>query len=75
VVHAADWPEALRRLEAAGLRAVLGGDQHPGHGGTGLRVPGRTVAEVTTALGDLPADVGTGSATLEERFFELATSG
>ena len=86
VVHAADWPGALRRLEAAGLRAVLGGDQDPGGGqevggrgpglgGTGLRVPGGTAAEVTAALGDLPADVSTGPATLEERFFQLATGG
>ena len=65
VVRAADWPEALRRLEAAGLRAVLAG--------TGLRVPGRTAAEVTAALGDLPADLTSGPATLEERFFQLAT--
>jgi ABC-type multidrug transport system ATPase subunit len=67
VVRAADWPEALRRLEAAGLRAVLAGD--------GLRVPGGTPAEVTAALGDLPASVGTEPATLEERFFQLAAGG
>jgi ABC-type multidrug transport system ATPase subunit len=75
VVRAADWPEALRRLEAAGLRAVLGADQDPGHGRTGLRVPGRTAAEVTAALGDLPASVSAGPATLEERFFQLAAGG
>jgi ABC-2 type transport system ATP-binding protein/ribosome-dependent ATPase len=75
VVRAADWPEALRRLETAGLRAVLGGGQDPGHGGTGLRVPGRTAAEVTAALGGLPAIVSTGPATLEERFFQLAAGG
>ncbi len=67
VVRAADWPEALRRLEAAGLRAVLAGD--------GLRVPGGTPAEVTAALGDLPAGVSTAAATLEERFFQLAAGG
>ena len=67
VVRAADWPEALRRLEAAGLRAVLAGD--------GLRVPGGTAAEVTAALGELPAGVSTGPATLEERFFQLAAGG
>jgi ABC-2 type transport system ATP-binding protein len=67
VVRAADWPEALRRLEAACLRAVLAGD--------GLRVPGGTAAEVTAALGELPADVSTGPATLEERFFQLAADG
>jgi ABC-type multidrug transport system ATPase subunit len=66
VVRAADWPEALRRLEAAGLRAVLAGD--------GLRVPGGT-AEVTAALGELPAGVSTEPATLEERFFQLAAGG
>jgi ABC-type multidrug transport system ATPase subunit len=67
VVRAADWTAALRRLEAAGLRAVLAG--------TALRVPGRPAAEVTAALGDLPAGVSTEAATLEERFFELAAGG
>jgi len=67
VVRAADWPAALRRLEAAGLRAVLAG--------TGLRIPGRTAAEAAAALGDLPASVTAGPATLEERFFELAAGG
>ena len=75
VVRAADWPGALRRLEAAGLRAVLAGDQDPGRGGTGLRIPGRTAAEVTAALGDLPVSVSIGPATLEERFFQLAAGG
>jgi ABC-2 type transport system ATP-binding protein len=67
VVRAADWAAALRRLEAAGLRAVLAGPV--------LRVPGRTAAEVTAALDDLPAELGTEPATLEERFFELVTAG
>ena len=66
VVRAADWAAALRRLEAAGLRAVLAGPV--------LRVPGRTVAEVTAALDDLPAELGTEPATLEERFFELVAA-
>jgi len=66
-VRAADWAEALGRLEAAGLRAVLAG--------TSLRVPGRTPGEVAAALGDLPADVTAGPATLEERFFQLAADG
>jgi ABC-type multidrug transport system ATPase subunit len=74
VVRAADWAAALRRLEAAGLRAVLGGTA-PAGAGTALRVPARTAAEVAAALGDLPADVGTEPATLEERFFELAAGG
>jgi len=64
VVRAADWAAALRRLEAAGLRAVLAG--------TALRVPGRPAAEVAAALGDLPASITTEPATLEECFFELA---
>jgi hypothetical protein len=38
-------------------------------------VPGRPAAEVTAALGDLPATVTTEPATLEERFFELAAGG
>jgi len=67
VVWAADWAAALRRLEAAGLRAVLAGPV--------LRVPGRTVAEVTAALDDLPAELSTEPATLEERFFELVAAG
>jgi ABC-2 type transport system ATP-binding protein len=67
VVRAADWAAALRRLETAGLRAVLAGPV--------LRVPGRPPAEVAAALGDLPASVGTEPATLEERFFELVAGG
>jgi ABC-2 type transport system ATP-binding protein/ribosome-dependent ATPase len=67
VVRAADWAAALRRLETAGLRAALAD--------TVLRVPGRPVAEVAAALGDLPADVTTEPATLEECFFELAVGG
>jgi ABC-2 type transport system ATP-binding protein len=67
VVRAADWAAALRRLETAGLRAVLAGPV--------LRVPGRPAAEVAAALGDLPADVTTEPATLEECFFELAVRG
>ena len=67
VVRAADWAAALRRLEAAGLRTVLAGPV--------LRVPGRTVAEVTAALNDLPAELSAEPATLEERFFELVAAG
>ena len=87
VVRAADWAAALRRLEAAGLRAVLAGTvlagtavagtgvAGAGLAGTALRVPGRPDAEVTAALGDLPASVTTEPATLEECFFELAAGG
>ena len=77
VVRAADWAAALRRLEAVGLRPMLAGTGLAGTGlaGTALRVPARTAAEVAAALGDLPADVGTEPATLEERFFELAAGG
>jgi len=82
VVRAADWAAALRRLEAAGLRAVLAGPGSAGPGSAGpglvgaaLRVPGRPAAEVAAALGDVPASVSTEPATLEERFFELAAGG
>ena len=67
VVRAADWAAALRRLEAAGLRAVLSG--------TALRVAGRPAAEVAAVLADLPASVTTEPATLEECFFELVADG
>ena len=67
VLHTADWAVALRRLEAAGLRAVLSGPV--------LRVPGAAAAQVAEALGDLPAAVGEEPATLDERFFELARAG
>jgi ABC-2 type transport system ATP-binding protein len=89
VVRAADWAAALRRLEAADLRAVLGHAGHAGHGGHGghgghagrgghgagplLRVPGGSADAVAAALGDLPADVSQEPATLEERFFALVT--
>ena len=87
VVRAADWAAALRRLEAAGLRAVLAGTVLVGPApagpalagtalaGTALRVPGRPAAEVAAALGDLPASVTTEPATLEECFFELVAGG
>jgi hypothetical protein len=68
VVDSADWAAALRLIEAAGLRATLAG--------TTLRVPGATPATVKRALaavpGPVPARVHEESATLEERFFELA---
>ncbi len=77
VVRAVDWAAALRRLEAAGLRAVLAGpgSAGPGLAGAALRVPGGSAAEVAAALGDVPAGVSTEPATLEERFFELAAGG
>jgi ABC-2 type transport system ATP-binding protein len=67
VVRAADWAAALRRLEAAGLRAVLSGET--------LRVPGRPPADVARALDDTSANISEEPATLEERFFELAAAG
>jgi len=67
VLRTADWAAALRRLEAAGLRAVLSGPV--------LRVPGAPAAQVAGALGDLPAAVGEEPATLDERFFELTETG
>ena len=67
VVHAADWAAALRRLEAAGIRAVLSGET--------LRVPARPMAGVVQALAGLSARVSDEPATLEERFFGLAAAG
>ncbi len=67
VVRAADWAAALRRLAAAGTRAVLSGET--------LRVPARSAAEVTRALDGLSAQVSEEPATLEERFFALAAAG
>ena len=67
VVHAADWAAALRRLEAAGIRAVLSGET--------LRVPDRPAPDVARALAGLPARVSEEPATLEERFFGLAAAG
>ena len=67
VVRAADWAAGLRRLEAAGLRAVLSG--------TALRVAGRPAAEVAAVLAGLPASVTTEPATLEECFFGLVADG
>ncbi|MGD0063657.1 MAG: ABC transporter ATP-binding protein [Streptosporangiaceae bacterium] len=66
VLRTADWAAALRLLEAAGLRAVLAGPV--------LRVPGRPAAEVAAVTADLPVSVTEEPATLEERFFELATA-
>jgi ABC-type multidrug transport system ATPase subunit len=63
VVQTDAWPDALRAIDAAGLRAVLAG--------TTLRVPGASVPEVTRALVGLQARVHEEKATLEERFFEL----
>ena len=67
VVRAADWAVALRRLEAAGIRAVLSGET--------LRVPDRPAPDVARALAGLPARVSEEPATLEERFFGLAAAG
>jgi ABC-2 type transport system ATP-binding protein/ribosome-dependent ATPase len=67
VVRAADWAAALRRLEAAGLRAVLAGET--------LRVPAQETSAVTHALDGLPVRVSEEPATLEERFFALAAAG
>jgi ABC-2 type transport system ATP-binding protein len=67
VVRAADWAAALRRLEAAGIRAVLSGEA--------LRVPGQPAPDVAHALAGLSARISEEPATLEERFFELAAAG
>jgi ABC-2 type transport system ATP-binding protein len=67
VVRAADWAAALRRLEAARIRAVLSGQA--------LRVPGRPAPDVAHALAGLSVRISEEPATLEERFFELAAAG
>lgn len=67
VLRTADWVAALRLLEAAGLRAVLTGQD--------LRVPGRSAAEVAAVAGGLSVSVTEEPATLEECFFELAAAG
>jgi ABC-2 type transport system ATP-binding protein/ribosome-dependent ATPase len=64
VVQTEVLQDALRAVDAAGLRAVLAG--------TTLRIPGASPPEVTRALGDVSARTHQEMATLEERFFELA---
>jgi ABC-2 type transport system ATP-binding protein/ribosome-dependent ATPase len=66
VVRAADWPAALRRLEAAGIRALLDGDA--------LRVPARPASDVARALEGLSVRIKEEPATLEERFFGLVSA-
>ena len=52
------WQDAFTALSAAHLVVMLAG--------TGVRVVGTTEAAVRDALGDLPAELATASATLEE---------
>jgi len=63
VVDAESWAPAFEALEQAGLPVALVG--------RALRVPGVTPAEVSRALGAIPARVRSAPATLEERFFQL----
>jgi ABC-2 type transport system ATP-binding protein len=63
VVDAESWAPAFEALEQAGLPVALVG--------RALRVPGATPAEVSRALGAIPARVRSAPATLEERFFQL----
>jgi ABC-2 type transport system ATP-binding protein len=63
VVDAAAWAPAFGALEQAGLPVALVGRT--------LRVPGVPPAEVSRALGPVPARVTSAPATLEERFFQL----
>lgn len=65
VVETANWATAFGMLAAAGWQAAL-------TGGT-LRVPGASQAEVATALSGIEARLYQAKATLEERFFELAS--
>jgi ABC-2 type transport system ATP-binding protein len=68
VVVACDaWAQAFAAVEAAGLSAALVG--------TTLRIPDAQPAEVERALGDIAARARTAPATLEERFFQLASAG
>jgi ABC-2 type transport system ATP-binding protein len=60
------WAEAFAAVEAAGLASALVG--------RALRVRDTSVAEVERALGDVPARVNEGPATLEERFFQLTAA-
>jgi ABC-type multidrug transport system ATPase subunit len=64
-VQAESWSAAFGSLTRAGLSVALAG--------RGLRVPGADPAAVRAALGDLTAVVLQVPATLEERFFELAS--
>src|SRR5260221_738444 len=63
LVEAESWSAAFRALEQAELQVALAGRW--------LRVLGASSAQMRQALGDLPAAVRQGPATLEERFFEL----
>jgi ABC-2 type transport system ATP-binding protein len=67
IVQADHWPRALEALEAAHLQPSLVGRQ--------LRVTGASNDEIRRALVGIPARVWEAKATLEERFFELASSG
>jgi ABC-type multidrug transport system ATPase subunit len=60
------WAEAFAAIERAGLPGALVGRS--------LRIPGVHRADVEQALADLPAKVTEAPATLEERFFQLASS-
>jgi ABC-2 type transport system ATP-binding protein len=63
VVEAEWWAPAFGALEQAGLPVALVGRT--------LRVPGAPPAQVSRALGAVPAGVRSAPATLEERFFQL----
>jgi ABC-2 type transport system ATP-binding protein len=63
VVEAESWAPAFGALEQAGLPVALVGRT--------LRVPGAPPAQVSRALGAVPARVRSAPATLEERFFQL----
>ena len=66
VVETDSWAVAFAALEAAGLPVALAG--------RALRVPGVRPAVVRQALGSVASRVSEAPATLEERFFELATA-
>jgi ABC-2 type transport system ATP-binding protein len=66
VVESKAWAEAFAAIERAGLSGALVGRS--------LRIPGVDRADVEQALADVPAEVTEAPATLEERFFQLAST-
>lgn len=67
VVATGSWADAFDALGKAGLLAVLSGRT--------LRVPECSPSEVRRALGDVPAELTSAPATLDERFVQLTRPG
>ncbi len=66
VVEAADWPQAMSRLEAAGFRPALVGRS--------LRIEASAEAEAGRVLAGLGCRLSRAPATLEERFVQLGSA-